>query len=440
MDRAGRLKELQNALRYLYGQKVDENTAYDQLKDDPRFEGWIRLPKVKTIYKQLRTERVKSAKTSSSKPWVEEPPANVVDQIKKCVIPSFKATLQCDHAICPCLKNGYGVSVDARFIVYGYPLKTNDDFYGFLVHDVFSNKERYSKFQTLPDTEIGGFVLLNGDFGVDFDHDHEFFRVDLIELDWSNQEMRVVQKIRLPLEPPASFVCNPSESQFIYINYVQPASSFVQIYKFGNDEFVLEHSNFIEAWPNYCSNSFFAGKLYGFKYHNGFVTLPAPSIHVKDFEKNTPTSLFTLQWPSGNFHVVNSNGFMIHRWILGRYYIVIKFDGDDTFGIAWINCETLEWTPMNFRIIEPIIGIQFIAENGILLVQTVDGETGLGDSSVHQVNRTFYRIPLKKPDLLTNLAWSALVHSKSKLPGVDPYEESRKYLPFTSEIQCPFDE
>jgi len=53
MDRTGRLKELQAALRYLHSQKIDENTAYDQLKDNPRFEGWIRLPKVKTIYKQL---------------------------------------------------------------------------------------------------------------------------------------------------------------------------------------------------------------------------------------------------------------------------------------------------------------------------------------------------------------------------------------------------
>jgi len=147
-----------------------------------------------------------------------------------------------------------------------------------------------------------------------------------------------------------------------------------------------------------------------------------------------------LQWPSGNFHVVDPNDVAFNCWIRDRYYALIKFHGDDTFGIAWINCEKLEWTPMGFRTIEPIIGLQFNGENGILLVQTADGESELNGSSMHQVKRTFHRIPLKKPDLLTNLAWSALVQSKSKLPGVDPYEESRRYLPFTSEIQCPFDE
>jgi len=190
----------------------------------------------------------------------KDSPANIVNQIKKCAVPSLKATLQCDHAIHQCLKDFRGFSVDARFVVYNYPSKTSNDFYGFLVHDVFNDKERYSKLQKSPGMEIRGFILFNADFGLYIEDDEEFLSVNLVELDWANEKMRVVQMIRLPLEAPASFMYNPSDSRFIFINTVQPAGAFVQIYKFENDEIVLEHSNFIEAWPIRCASSFFDGK------------------------------------------------------------------------------------------------------------------------------------------------------------------------------------
>jgi len=95
---------------------------------------------------------------------------------------------------------------------------------------------------------------------------------------------------------------------------------------------------------------------------------------------------------------------------------------------------------MDFRTAEPIVDLQYIFESDILFLQTADGETEMKGSTVHQFKRTLYRIPFKKPESLMNLAWATLVQSKSKLPDVDPFKESRKYLPFIAEIGCPFDD
>jgi len=396
MDRTGRLKELQAALRYLHSQKIDENTAYDQLKDNPRFEGWIRLPKVKTIYKQLSSERTKSAKTRSSKPLIKEPSANFISQIKKCAVPFFKTTLQCNHELHPCLNSSRGFSADARFILHRVQLQPSDDFYKLLVHDVFSNKERYVKLQKTLDAELVGFIFLNADFGFSFKFNGEFFDVSLIELDWSNENMQVVQMIRLPFEVPSSFMCNPADStRFIYTTRMDPAGAFANVYKFENNEVVLEHSNFLESWPSFCSSSFFEGKLYGFEHRNELGELPSPSIHVNNFEPNASTSVFALEWPSNNFQIFFLSDAMIYTWIRDRFYAVVKFDEDDTFGIAWVSCETTDWALLDFRTVEPIFSLRFIVEPSILFVQTADGETELDDSSIHQIKSTVYRIPLK---------------------------------------------
>jgi len=441
MDRTGRLKELQDALRYLYGQKIDEQAAYDQLRGDPRFEGWIRLPKVQIIYKQLRSERTKSAKTSSSKPLIEEPPISVVSQIKKCIFPFYKATLQCNHELHPCLKNSRGVSVDARFIFYYYRSKTSHNSCKFLLHDLQSNKERYIKIQKTPNAQFICFRSFNSDFGLSFESDGDFMIVNLIELDWTVEKMRAIHTIHFSLRTPSSLFCDPSDStRFVHISTVEPVGALAKFYEVGNNGIVLEHSNLIETWPGSSSNSFFDGKFYGFEYRNEFGKLPFPSIHVNSLEPNAQTSVFALKWPSDSFQVVFSNDSIVYSWIRDRFYTVIKFDEDETFGVAWISCEMPEWISLDFHTVEPIVRIQFIVEHGILLVQTADEETELDSSNVHQLKRTFYRIPFKKPELLTNLAWSAFVHSKSKIIGIDPYEEARKYLPFTSEIQCQFDE
>jgi len=417
MDRAGRLKELQTVLRYLHGQKIDEQAAYDQLRDDPRFEGWIRLPKVQIIYKQLSSERAKSAKTSSSKPLIEEPPISIVNQIKNRAIPFFKAILQCNHEIHPCLKNFWGSSFDGRFMIYDYHSQTSDDSCTFLLHDAFSNKERYVKFQKAPDANLIYFMLLNADLGLSVELDEGFLSLNLFELDWTVEIMQAIHTIRFPCENFLGFVCDGSDStRFVYVNEVQPVGASTQFYKIENNEIILGHSNFLESWSRFCPSLFFDGKLYGFEYHDELGRLSSLSICVNNFEPNAQTSVFALEWPSNNFHVFFSNDVMTYSWIRDRLYAVVKFDEDDTFGIAWISCEMTEWTSLNFRTAELIIRLKFIVEGSILLVQTDDGETELEGTNIHQLKRTFYRIPFKKPEALTYLAWAALVHSKSKIP------------------------
>jgi hypothetical protein len=44
------------------------------------------------------------------------------------------------------------------------------------------------------------------------------------------------------------------------------------------------------------------------------------------------------------------------------------------------------------------------------------------------------------PDSLENTAWLSLVKNMKKHETVEhPYETARKYLPFDSTINCPFD-
>jgi hypothetical protein len=117
--------------------------------------------------------------------------------------------------------------------------------------------------------------------------------------------------------------------------------------------------------------------------------------------------------------------------------MVIRFNETQNYGIMWSKFEAQQWNELDFCVKEPITGIKFVGS--LLFVQTVDNYVQ-STRDIHNVQTTLYRIPLKKPEKLADLAWFNLVRSKSRFPNVDPYEEAHKYLPYTSEIRAPFEE
>jgi len=119
--------------------------------------------------------------------------------------------------------------------------------------------------------------------------------------------------------------------------------------------------------------------------------------------------------------------------------LAVQIKKTQNYGIIWADCKTRKWELIDFCVKKPITSIQFMASGHLLWTQTTNKETKVL-SNTHQMQKTSYRIPLKKPENLSDLAWFSLVRSKGKLKGVDPYEEAQKYLPFYSEIRCPFEE
>jgi len=160
------------------------------------------------------------------------------------------------------------------------------------------------------------------------------------------------------------------------------------------------------------------------------------SIRVVNLDQGAQTSQFDLDSLPEQLSRVEKTTIC---FAFDRLFISIQFKNTQTYGIVWATYEAREWKELNFYTKEPITNIEFMHEENLLLVQTADGGIELV-YGVHRVKKTFYRIPLKKPEKLSNLAWFSLVRSKSRLPNVDPYEEARKYLPYSSKIRGPFEE
>jgi len=433
MSRTGLLLDLANELRRLYTQNIDEHLAYNTLQADERFKGLINLAKVQEIYRQLQ-----SASPSS---LVQPFDFSILNQqSQQLIFPFYKTKFVCDHQIQPCLKRSFGFSVNGRFVFYhirsqiGYPVA------GFLLHDTFSNKERYITLEKRRDVHFSDFIFLNENLGLLFERNSEFIFSSVVELDWTKKRMRKTQTSDLLPNDSSRVLIDPlNPEQVVFSHAIFQMGIQLRFCSIQGNQIAQERAVSREPWPYFAVNSLFDGKLYGFEHRNLHGKLLHPAIRVNSLEPNSNLYLFVLEWPSDDFYVLYSMDEMICCWIRDRFYVVVKFEKGAEFGIAWASCETLKWTLLKFQTDERIIKLQFVVESSTLLVQTVDAEMRSVGENTHGVKHTFYRIPFKKPESLSNLAWSALVQLKSKLPNIDPYEEARRYLPFTSEIQYPFE-
>jgi len=170
-----------------------------------------------------------------------------------------------------------------------------------------------------------------------------------------------------------------------------------------------------------------------------FIRSNEARVYVTRLDQGAQTLQLIFDSIPEQFSTVAKKNEVVGCFAMTRLYLAVQIKKTKHYGIIWANCETRTWELIDFFIKKPIMGIRFMTDEHFLWIQAVDKETEL-ISGVHQVQKTFYRIPLKKPEKLSDLAWFSLVRSKSKLKGIDPYEEARKYLPLYSEIRCPFEE
>jgi len=109
MSKASRFKELKDELRQLFEQHVSEQEAYDQLKEDPRFDT-IRLAKVTTIYEQFRNEKASKKKNKAANQ--EEIPMHIEPVIPSSIkrlqrteqLSFIRSIVECDHNQHQCLR------------------------------------------------------------------------------------------------------------------------------------------------------------------------------------------------------------------------------------------------------------------------------------------------------------------------------------------------
>jgi len=442
MNRMNRLNDLVGELRKFYLQEIDEETAFNDLENDLRFEGWLKLGRVKAIYKRFKQEL-----DNPGQPQLDAPPAftNLSSlfvprfpgryQALQSMYPFYNMTFVCEHEIQPCLRLSYGYSPNARFVFYHIRSKPNHDVASFLLRDMFSNKDRYITMGKEPNSYFNGFFFLNDNFGLLLEKNETAGFSSLVEMDWTGRKMRKIQTdYLLPKRNSGVLIDSLDSSQVAFTFATIGGGILLHFYNIGDNEIVLESAGSVAQWPGACVNSIFDGTLYGFEHSNLQTTL-----RVNRLEPDSETSIVNFEWPSNGFHVLHSVDNMVCCWVRDRFYAIAKLDEIEKFGIAWASHKTRKWTLIKFSTVERIIKMQFIVENSILLVQTVDDTPKPEDTTNHRVYHTFYRIPLKKPDSLSTLAWCSLVQAKGKLNFANPYEEARRYLPLTSEIQYPFD-
>lgn len=166
---------------------------------------------------------------------------------------------------------------------------------------------------------------------------------------------------------------------------------------------------------------------------------------VADLGRNAQVTSF-LPGPWFNkFAISEGDRGPIGCFALGRLYLAVetkvkanaKVKKAKTFGIIWMDTVNRTWV-LKFSSPTPIINIQFVAADNTLLIHTLEGETKIA-AAIHQLQTTVYRVPLKKPEPLSKLAWFSLLRLMNKMKKVDPYAEAVKFLPYTSDIQCPFE-
>jgi len=449
MSRTSHLKELQDELRPLFTRGIDEQDAYDQLKEDPRF-GTLRLAKVSTIYKAFREQATKPKRRKSAK-------ALHLERLQRSEQFSFfRSMVECDHKKNQCLSCGlYEKFLDGRFCVHSELISKTDNSGILSLFDAFSNKTSQIKLSLNPgESEFAyHFYPLTYNTGLltentDYADQYTFAKISvtLLEVDWTNKEIKKIHSVTIGDQQ------HRYKLSHIIVDGLDPGNFILRlanndgsfILKFGcmvNDEISLKEKDirgegryllvFIDHWL------FFGNKLCMLSVAD-FIFEGMISGYMMNLDRGRKT--FSFEWYQ----------FPEHVWFIDRpsaacvgfdrVFSAIQFKKTQHYGIVWSKFGAQQWVEMDFCVKERIIGIKFIADEGLLLVQTASKEDAKSTFYFDRFETTLYRIPLKKPEKLTDLAWFNLVRSKSRLPDVYSYEEAHKYLPYNSEIRAPFEE
>jgi len=456
MSRTSQLKELQDELRSRFDRGISEQDAHDQLKDDSRF-GTLRLAKVSTIYKEFRskqTTKPKHHKPAESiqleLPGEEQSPLELKRFLRSEQLSYFRSILQCNHKDHECLRFLHTQSPDGRFVVFSGLMSEEDNPGNFSLIDIFSNKTSQIKIQLDPieNDSSHEFYPLTYDMGlliegVNYAYQLTFGKisVNLLEFDWVNKKSQKLHTIKL--EDPQ----RPYKSLSVIVDEMDSANFVLRLVNSDNS-ITLKHGNVVDKeilfkkdiqvggsvfWTSKCD--FLVDDKFYTLYMSNFVFRNSFSAHIIDLDRGTQASSFRLnQSPD---HISLLLGKFSICIAPDRVFMVIRFNETQNYGIMWSKFEAQQWNELDFCVKEPITGIKFVGS--LLFVQTVDNYVQ-STRDIHNVQTTLYRIPLKKPEKLADLAWFNLVRSKSRFPNVDPYEEAHKYLPYTSEIRAPFEE
>jgi len=436
------LSELTNEVRKLcFLQNANVQAAFMSLKDEKRFEGWVTLPKVQKIYKQLK-ERRKTQPISPSlhdkelilSPDVFKPPK----KDKPMSFPFHKTDLH--HEIGSNLKSPRGFSKDGLSVLYNIHLKDDSCGYEFRLYDTLNNKDRCITAQKRSGATFDSFYFLNEKLGLLFEKtDTATYSSTLMKLNLASKKMEIIGTDDLLSKRSSGVLIDPMHPEkVVFSRDIGDMIMRLQFCEVNDVRIYPKKHFFVRSWPEDGVNALFDGKLYCFDCRSLSGGIGFPSIHVIELKQESESSKFALKWPLKKFRILDSMDNLICCWARDRFYAVVRLEKGGKFGIAWTSCATLKWTRLKFFSVERIVNLQFVTEENILFVQTVSLKYSKG--MIHQVQHTSHRIPIKKPDSLSSIAWSSLVQLKRKIPDVDPYEEARKYLPYTSDIRYPFDE
>jgi len=298
---------------------------------------------------------------------------------------------------------------------------------------------------------FNGIFFWNNDRGRIFEIVNEADQVNhyssSFELDWERKKLNWIETNDFLPARASNMLVDQLHPEKIVFTYeledieMHPVGVCLQLCEVKNGQIYKYRSRRVISESCDDMQSLFDGKRYSFEHRDFRGRFDTPSIRVTDLRSDSMGSSFDLEWHSSNFRVLYSMNKPISCWIRDRFYTVVKFEESEKLGIAWTTgCEAPEWTSVKFITSERIIKLQFAVKEGILLIQTTADKCIIGKDKERRVQHTFHRIPLKKPELLSSLAWCSLVQMKSKMKDVvDPYKEARKFLPLNSQIHYPFD-
>jgi len=332
-------------------------------------------------------------------------------------------------------------------------LPTDDSISNSTLKDLFNNKTCRITTPITPviqTTDAYFFWPLMHDIGLlteytDYDDQQTFsrFSLSLLELDWFDKEIQKGNTIefedqqhRFTYQQVISDSMDPK--RFLLRNWHGDGSITLKLGRVQDSQLLLEADILtINRTFGFCS--LIGNTLYSFNYWS-FTNLNQARICITQLDQDAQISQIELELLPEQFTTIDNEHYIVGCFAMDRLYLAVQHNETKRYGIFWTSHETRNWEPINFEVKQQITSIEFFANEYLLLIQTNDYESDL-TSDVHQVQNTFYRIPLKKPEKLSVLAWSSLVRSKSHLsPKIDPYEEARKYLPYNSDIRCPFEE
>jgi hypothetical protein len=443
MSRASHLKDLSDELRYLFEQNASEQEAYDEVKEDARFNA-VRLAKVSAMYEQFRSEKGKKLKRKKS----FDP--KLTELIRRSgQLAYFRSTLECNHEKNWCLKFLNGWSSDGRFFATpDRTIKANNTS-SFSLKDIFSNKTCHVKVLITRTAEAYTFWPLTHYIGLliertDYNFQQTFAgsSLSLMELDWTEKKIRTIHRLTIE-DHRRGFQLNMitvdamDPTRFLLISWHGDGSLTLKLGQVRNNEILLEEDIFSMDQEIGVGFTSLIGKTL-YTSHPLDLT-DEPCMYVTRLDQDEQTLQVMLDSIPQQFSTVEGKNEIIGCFAMERLYLAVRHKKTEHYGLIWTSSETQQWGLVEFCIKEPITCIKFMINGHFLCIQATDNETKLF-SDVHKVQKTIYRIPLKIPEKLSDLAWFSLVRSKSKLKGVNPYEEARRYLPFYSEIRFPFEE